>query len=163
MKKLVMFFFIISSLLLSVGVSSCEKQDLNFYDEPMFVNEVPKELENNRNQVYVDLSDLQKVEYVGNFAYQSMDSYRDEYGRMVIVYYNSNIELYKITARKYCGWLNNVQYALTNKEYYQISAQALTQIRARLKNTQYAICYKQIVTGDRDQLGLGAEITGVIE
>ena len=151
---------IIVIVIVLASLTSCQKDEDPYRRE--FVNEAPSGMEENRFQAYVDFGNLQNAEFVGTYRTRVSDnSYVDNYGNMIINYYNVDTDIYKIKARKYWNWLQGYQYISNYTEEYQISSSVLNQIRQQLKNKDFVICHRKFVSGENDYTGLGLLIWAV--
>lgn len=141
---------------------SCQDQtEENLVYKPTPVNEPPKALVGNKSLVYVTAEDVLNVEYSGLYSYRTYNYYEDDYGNSTRVYNNVTTDLYKIKAARYYGWDEKKEYISTFKEEYEINAQAFSDIRKRVNDAGFAICWRQIASDGEDHLGLGLIISGV--
>lgn len=141
MKKTEMPFIFLFSF---VSLFSCQVQEEICY-KPMYVTEPPKEIFRNTDKVYVDLRDLQTVEYVGNFCTKIFSTYEDNEGKVVTSNHFVYNDVYKIRASKYWGWSSGKEYVSSYKELYEISAPTLCSVRERVKDMNAAICLKKVI------------------
>lgn len=150
MKKSV--FFLIITISCMFGFSSCQEENESFIYKPTEVVEPPEALTWNRSQAYVTAEDVLNVEYVSTYNNQTVRYYNEEDEAMV-VYTNTSIDIYKIKAHRYYGWFESVEYVSSFRETYQITAQVLSQVRERVKEMGFAICWRHFPDDESNYLG----------
>jgi len=128
---------------------------------PTFVSEPPEEISGNSEQAYVEVKDLQTVEYVGNFLTKTFFTYQDQEGNVFTDHYLVYGDVYKIKASKYWNWFEGKEYVSSYKEQYEISARTLSDVRERVKNMGAAICSRRVISGEENHISLGLAIVNV--
>lgn len=140
---------------------SCQVQE-EISCKPMSVDHPPVG-NSGSDRAYIELKDLQTVEYVGNFLTKNFFTYEDKEGNVFTDHYLVYGDVYKIKASRYWDWFDFKEYISSYKEEYEISARILSKVRERVKNMGAAICSKRVVTGEDDHIGVSLEITDVIQ
>ncbi len=138
-------------------------QDEEVYCGPIRVSEPPGDTPWNSDRAYIELSDLETVEYIGNFLMKTIFVYENNEGVVTSSYYLVYTDFYKIKASRYWDWYNYKEYISSYKEEYEISAKTLCKVRERVESMGAAICNRKVSTGSNDHAKVGLEITDVIQ
>ncbi len=158
MKKCTPFIF----LFFAVSLFSCQDEE-DFYQWPICVNEPPGDISWDSNRAYIEQSDLETAEYLGNFLVKTISVCEYSGGDTIRSHYLVYSDFYKIKARRYWGWYDCKEYVSSYKEGYGISAKTLYKVRERIKSMGAAICVRKFVFGSYDYAKASLEITDVIQ